>query len=148
MAEVNENEVFDWDDEIEDDGTEREFVTLEPGTYDFEVTSFERAYHEAKPGGKAPSCPKAVIKIKIASDKGDCYITENFLLYKKMEWKISQFFKSLGMKKSGEKVSMKWDDTVGMSGSAKISKDKGDSPDVFFNHVKEWIEKKGEDEWS
>ena len=150
MAEYDENQVFDWDDEIEDDGEERDFVTLEPGDYDFEVTGFERGYHEHKDGGKAPSCPKATIKIRISTDAGDAYITENFLMYKKMEWKISQFFRCIGMKKHGEKVSMKWDATVGMKGRAKVTKDKGHDEGVFFNHVKEWLEPadKEDDEWS
>lgn len=151
MAE-DENKVFDWDDDIEDDGEERSFVVLEPGKYPFEVTGFERAYHEHKDGGKAPSCPKAIITIRISTNEGDCFIKENFLLYKKMEWKISQFFRSLGMKKQGEKASMKWDATVGCKGTAEITKDKGSQNDnVYFNHVKTWLEpkeKEGADEWS
>ena len=42
MNEYDENQVFDWDDEVEDDGSSKEFVTLEPGKYDFEVVGFER----------------------------------------------------------------------------------------------------------
>ena len=147
---MDENQVFDWDDEIEEDGEEREFVTLEPGKYDFEVTSFERAHHEAKEGGKAPSCPKAIVKIKIPTPEGDAYITENFLLYKKMEWKVSQFFCCIGMKKPGEKVSMKWDKIVGCKGKAQITKQKGiQNDDVYFNHVKTWLKPEEEDEeWS
>ena len=147
-----ENKVFDWDDEIEDDGEERAFVTLEPGKYDFEVTDFERAYHEHKEGGKAPSCPMAVVTVRIRTDEGDCYIKENFLLYKKMEWKICQFFRSLGMKKHGEKVKQRWTDIVGKTGRAEITKDSGKNEGVFFNHIKTWLEKPeeeaGDDEWS
>ena len=144
--------VFDWDDEIEDDGEERAFVTLEPGKYDFEVTDFERAYHEHKEGGKAPSCPMAVVTVRIRTDEGDCYIKENFLLYKKMEWKICQFFRSLGMKKHGEKVKQKWSEIVGKTGRAEVTKDSGKNEGVFFNHVKAWLEKPEEegadDDWN
>ena len=149
MAEVNEMEVFDWDSEIQDDGEERSYVTLEPGRYPFVVTKFERGQHEAKPGGKAPSCKKAIITIKISTDEGDAYITENFLLYKKMEWKMSQFFRCIGMKRPGEKVSMKWTETIGQQGVCDVTKDKGTSEGVYFNHVKAWIEpKEAVDEWS
>ncbi len=148
MMDVNENEVFDWDSEIEVDSEEREFITLEPGKYDFTVSGFERGTHEAKPGGKAPTCPKAIVKIKIETPEGDAYITENFLLYKKMEWKISDFFRCVGLKKEGQKVSMKWEDTVGLSGSCQITKEKGKEEGIFFNHVKTWLKKKGDDEWS
>lgn len=146
----NENEVFDWDSEILDDGEERSFVTLEPGKYEFTVTGFDRAFYEAKEGGKAPSCNKAVITIRISTDDGDCIIKENFLLYKKMEWKISQFFRSLGMKKHGEKLVMAWDKAVGKTGTVQITKDAGREEGVFFNHVKEWLEPKegDDDEWS
>lgn len=156
MSEMyDENQVFDWDDEIEDDGEGGSFVTLEPGKYDFTVTGLERAFHEHKEGGKAPSCPKAVIKIRISTKDGDCYITENFLLYKKMEWKISQFFRCVGLKEYGEKVNMKkWDEVMGVSGRVEVTKDKGTNDGVFFNHVKAWLDptSKGkteeDDEWS
>lgn len=147
-ADVNEMEVFDWEAEIEDDGEERQFVTLEPGKYPFEVTKFERGQHEAKPGGKAPSCKKAIITIRITTDDGDCYITENFLLYKKMEWKMSQFFRSLGLKKAGEKMVTKWEGTVGCTGTCEITKDKGTTEGVYFNHVKTWLEPKEDEEWN
>lgn len=148
---MDENEVFDWEQEIEDDGEDREFITLEPGKYDFTIASFERGSHEAKPGGKAPTCKKAVIKIKIATDEGDCYITEYFLLYKKMEWKISQFFRCLGLKKRGEKATTSWDKVVGCTGKCEITKDKGKEEGVFFNHVKKWLdpeETEEAEEWS
>jgi hypothetical protein len=149
MMDVNENEVFDWDSEIEVDSEDRDFIVLEPGEYDFEVVSFERGTHEAKAGGKAPTCPKAIIKIKIATEAGDAYLTENFLLYKKMEWKISDFFRSIGLKKEGEKVPMKWEDAVGCTGTCKVTKDKGNEEGIFFNHVKSWIKKKeGDSEWN
>jgi hypothetical protein len=149
MSDVNEMEVFDWDDEIQDDGEEMSFVTLEPGDYPFEIIGFERGFHEAKPGGKAPSCKKAIIKIKISTADGDAIIKENFLLYKAMEWKLSQFFRCVGLKKHGEKLKMLWDKTPGCTGVAKITKDPGKEPGVFFNHVKAWLEpKEGDNEWS
>lgn len=151
MSDMNEMEIFDWDDEIQDDGEEMSFVTLEPGTYEFEVVGFERGYYEQKAGGKAPSCPKASVKIKVATANGDAYITENFLLYKKMEWKISQFFRCIGLKKHDEKLKMKWDKVVGCIGNILVTKDPGKEPGVFFNHVKKWldpVEEEGDTEWN
>lgn len=147
---ADEMQVFDWDDVIEDDGDDRDFVVLEPGEYPFEVASFERGSHEAKPGGKAPTCKKAIIKIRITTDEGVTLITENFLLYKKMEWKISQFFRSLGIKQQGQKAIMKWDSTVGCTGRCKVTKDKGNEEGVYFNHVSKWLppEEEVSEEWS
>ena len=62
--------VFDWDDEIEYDGDERSFVTLEEGDYDFEVIKFERGHYTPSPEAKTPACNMAVITLKISTDEG------------------------------------------------------------------------------
>ena len=44
---------------------------------------------------------------------------------------------------------MKWDQAVGLTGKAQITKDKGNKDDVYFNHVKEWLEpEEGDNEWN
>ena len=146
---------FDWDDEILDDGEERDFIVLEPGDYDFEVHSFERAYYTAKPGGKLPDCNEADITIKISTDAGDAYVKDKMFLVKSCEWKISSFFRSIGMKKQGEKVAMRWEEAIGKTGRCKITKTKGNNDDVYFNNVKSYIAPKvptadedGDDTWS
>ena len=151
-------QTFDWDDFIEDDGEERDFVVLEPGDYDFEVHSFERAYHTARPGGKIPDCNEADITLKISTAAGDAYVKDKLFLVKSCEWKISSFFRSIGMKKQGEKVIMDWEGSIGKTGRCKITKDKGTQrDDVYFNNVKSYIAPRvqtaaeangGDDPWS
>lgn len=147
-----EVKVLDWDDEIEDDGAERNFVILEEGDYPFEVTKFERGHYTPKAGAKTPACNQANITIKISTDDGDCYITDGFPLASTMEWKASQFYRSIGLKKHGEKLKMKWQETVGLKGVAHITKSAGTTnPDVFFNNVgyyKDPVAKSEVDEWS
>ena len=124
---MSDMELFDWDDEILDDGEDREFLVLEPGTYDFEVTGFERAYYTAKEGGKLPNCNEADITLKISTDKGDAFVRDRFFLVKSTEWRISSFFVSIGMKKHGEKLKMDWQGAVGKTGKCTITKTKGHS---------------------
>lgn len=144
--------VLDWDDEVEFDGEERSFVTVEEGDYDFEVLKFERGHYTPSSNAKTPACNQAIITLKIAVEDGDCYIQDKFPLASTMEWKISSFFRSIGLKKHGEKLKMKWQEAVGLKGRAHITKTEGTKKDgVFFNNVGNYIDPvaKGEDdEWS
>ena len=149
MAE--EVKVYDWDDEIEDDGEQRDFVILEEGDYEFEVHKFERGHYTPKAGAKTPACNQAMMTLKITSDDGDCYITDNFPLASTMEWKASAFFRSIGMKKHGEKLKMQWAESIGKKGKAHITKTTGSKENVFFNNVSKYIDpvaQTEDDEWS
>jgi len=107
---------LDWEDEIEQDSAE--FTVFPEGDYDFEVTGFERARYQG--GEKIPPCNKAIIKIKIKDGEKSTTINHNLLLYSTLEWRISEFFISIGMKKKGEKVAPKWGNVIGSTGRAKI----------------------------
>lgn len=147
----DEVKVFDWDDEIEYDGEDRSFVMLEEGDYEFEVTKFERSHYTPKAGAKTPACNQADVTLKITTGEGDCYIVDRFPLASSMEWKISSFFRSIGLKKHGEKLKMKWTDTIGCTGRAHITKTSGSKDNVFFNNVGRYIDplvKTEDDEWS
>lgn len=152
---TEEMKVFDWDDEIENDGEERSFVTLEEGDYEFEVSKFEKELYSAKAESKIPDCNMAVVTIKVSSADGDAYIKDRFYLVGSCEWRISSFFRSVGLKKHGEKLRMKWAESVGLKGKAHITKDKGNKDDVFFNNIKYYIDpvakaetKEGADPWN
>lgn len=148
---MDDVKIFDWDDEIQDDGAQKSFVTLEEGDYDFEVTKFERGHYTPKAGAKTPACNQANITLKIETSEGDCYITESFPLASSMEWKISAFFRSVGLKKHGEKLKMKWNESIGLKGKAHITKTTGNKDNVFFNNVGYYIDpvaKAEDDEWS
>jgi hypothetical protein len=47
-------------------------------------------------------------------------ITENLFLCNKMEWKLSQFFLSIGLKKHGEPLRMNWPASVGKKGKCQV----------------------------
>lgn len=149
----DEVKVYDWDDEIEDDGEGFSFVTLEEGDYEFEVTKFDRGHYTPKAGAKTPACNQANVTIKISTEAGDCYITEGFPLASTMEWKASAFFRSVGLKKHGEKLKMRWSEIIGLKGRAHVTKTAGTKEGTFFNNVKYFIdpvakENKEDDPWS
>lgn len=112
----NEGYEIGWDDEVEQDGGD--FVLLDEGEYSFTVTKFERGRF---PGStKIPACNKAVLTLVIDSDQGKTSVIADLIMYSSMEWKLSQFLRSVGLKKEGEKVRVKWDQLVGKKGRCMI----------------------------
>ena len=114
MIENNKDLLIDWDDTIETDG--QEFVLLPDGEYNFTVTNFERGRF---PGGaKVPACNKAAITIQVNAPEGVSIVKFDLLLYRSLEWRISGFFRSIGQKKHGEKLTMDWNKVIGSKGRA------------------------------
>lgn len=105
-----------WDDTIEKESSD--FILLPEGDYNFVVDSFERGRH----GGseKLPPCNKAILKLRVESDKGTALITHNLFLHTKTEGLLSAFFESIGQKKKGEKMVMNWSYVPGATGRAKV----------------------------
>ena len=115
-----DNELFDWDSEIESDG--QEYVTVTPGDYTFTVTKVERQNYPGNQssGGKIPPCNLALVSGEIDVPKGKATFRERLYLYKGYEWKLSAFFRCLGLKKHGEKLRMNFNEAVGKRGMAKF----------------------------
>lgn len=118
----NEMDILGWDDEVEEGSA---FTLLPKGDYPFIITKFERGVYE-KPAGresKVPAnCPKAIVTVELTGPNGETTtLTENFFLYKKMQWKINQFFTSIGAQKGADgKVKMNWGTVLGSRGTAKV----------------------------
>lgn len=109
-----QNQVLDWDGVLENDGSE--FPVLPEGDYAFEVTGFERG---SFPGSeKMCACNKATLTLKVESEEGSTNIFDDLILHKRMEWKLSQFFRAIGQKKKGERVTMNWNAVIGARGRA------------------------------
>lgn len=106
-----------WDDEIQ---KEESFVLLPEGDYRFTVVKLDKGRHDGS--AKISACPKAIVDFSVTAPDGTVTtITENFLLHKKMEWKLSQFFASIGMKQKDEKLRMNWSPAlIGKTGICKI----------------------------
>lgn len=113
---MNENKdmLMDWNDSIETDG--QEFILLPEGDYNFKVTNFERGRF---PGGpKVPPCNKATIHVQVETTEGMANVKFDLLLYRSLEWRISAFFRCIGQKKHGEKLTMDWNKVIGSIGRA------------------------------
>lgn len=108
-----EKDTFDWDEEIEDDGAG--FILFEPGKYDFRVKAFERG--ETKRG----DAKMAILEIELSDGNGNKTTIKDYIVLKRsVEWKISSFFRALGMKKHGEKIKMDWNGSVGKTGRCEV----------------------------
>ena len=107
-----------WEDEIENEGSPR--VVLEPGEYPFTVQSFERARFAGSE--KVPPCPQAIVHLQINAPEGAVPMNVNLFLHTRFEWKLCQFFTSLGLRQHGEKLRMNWAAVAGRSGRCKITK--------------------------
>lgn len=139
------NEVFEWDDIIENDGAD--IVTLPEGDYDFEVIGYEKARHTPKEGGKLPPCPKAIVELRVdGGELGVSIIKHNLFLYKSTEGLLCAFFTAIGLRKKGEPLKMNWNAITGRKGRAKISVREWvyDGKEYTANDVKKFYEYTGD----
>lgn len=109
---------LNWDDEITAEA--KEFTLLPPGTYDFVIKKpVERGRKPAS--DKMPACNKATITLSIPYNDQEVEVLTTLLLHSKMEWKLSQFFECIGLKKKGQPLRMKWNEILGCRGKVKLS---------------------------
>lgn len=123
---------LDWNDSIQNDSS---FVELPEGDYDFVIDHFERG--RSKGSDKLPPCNMATVFFNVTGpDGGMATIRENFILHSKMEWKLSELFCSVGLKKKGEELRMNWNALPGLTGRAHVilSPDRND-PSKKYNHI-------------
>jgi hypothetical protein len=135
----NKNMLMDWNDAIEEDG--QEYVLLPEGDYNFTVTHFERGRF---PGGpKVPACNKATITVQVDTKEGIATVKFDLLLYRSLEWRISAFFRCIGQKKHGEKLTMDWNRVIGSKGRAHFkqrSYTNNQGEEKFTNDIDRFID--------
>lgn len=115
MSEM-EQKVFDWDDEIIDDGQSTpETVILPAGNYDFTVIKTEKGFFQPKPGGKIPACNKVDVYLRLdGGELGTGFAVQTLFLCEKQAWKAAAFFRALGMRKHDEPL--RWRDIEHVDG--------------------------------
>ncbi|PKK98678.1 MAG: hypothetical protein CVV57_05695 [Tenericutes bacterium HGW-Tenericutes-2] len=135
----NKDMLMDWNDAIEEDG--QEYVLLPEGDYNFTVTNFERGRF---PGGpKVPACNKATITVQVDTKEGIATVKFDLLLYRSLEWRISSFFRCIGQKKHGEKLTMDWNKVIGSKGRAHFkqrSYTNNQGEEKFTNDIERFID--------
>lgn len=109
---------FTWDDTIEKEDSG--FTLLPAGVYRFTVEKFERGRSSGK--GKIPACNMALLTLRVSdvAGKNSAAIEDSLLLHTKMEWKLCQFFLSIGQKKHDEPLRMNWQTVPGSSGWCEV----------------------------
>lgn len=128
---------YGWEDEISDEG--KEFVLLPEGDYDFTVSKVDRARHNGSE--KVPPCNMAKVTVTVWGAPDCIEITENLFLCNKFEWKLSQFFLALGLKKHGEPLRMNWGVVPGKRGKCHVYVDtytKKDGSEGKSNKIKKF----------
>ncbi len=137
---INDKDMLmNWDDSIETDG--QEYILLSEGEYNFKVTNFERGRFNGS--AKIPQCNKATITIQIEAKEGTTSIKFDLILYRTLEWRISAFFRCIGQKKHGEKLTMDWGKVIGSKGRAYIkqrSYTNLNGEEKFINDVERFID--------
>lgn len=131
MSEKLEREL-DWNDTIE---KESSFIELAEGDYEFVIDHYERG--RFKGSDKLPPSNMAIVFFRIKGlDGEEAMIRENYILHTRLEWKLSELFASVGLKKKGEPLRMDWPALVGLSGRARVTLDPDrNDPSKKFNHI-------------
>lgn len=122
MANYNATDEFEelgYEGTIEDEGSG--FVLLPEGDYDFTVSKITRGRHQGSE--KMPACNCVTVELTVWGQEDRTTVTERLFLVKKFEWKLSQFFLSIGLKKHGEPLNMRWN-IEGMRGKCRVYVDK------------------------
>ena len=65
-----------------------------------------------------PACNKTNITVQVEEKEGTTSVKFDLILYRTLEWRISAFFRSIGQKKHGEKLTMDWNKVIDSQGRA------------------------------
>lgn len=110
-----------WDEEITVE-KEPEFVLLEPGEYNFTVTSFERGHYDGS--SKLPACSVAKLALKCSNGIQETTVFVNLFLVSNQKWKLTHFFKSCRLiaadMTEGVNYAMPWSRVIGTQGRVLI----------------------------
>ena len=138
MSEAYKGKALDWGDGYAEKGAD--YILLPEGEYDFVIESFERGWFEGS--DKAPACPRAELKVRVETPEGICIMNESLLLYDRMQWKLAEFFLSIGAEEADGRVRLNWNLVPRAAGRAQIEirPDRKD-PAKKYNHVKKFLPK-------
>lgn len=138
MNEAYKGKALDWNDPVK---KEQDYILLPEGDYDFVIESFERGFFDGS--DKAPACPKAELKLKVETPEGICIMNESLLLYDRMQWKLAEFFLSIGFEPDADNiVHPNWNLVPRATGRATVEIKPGlKDPTKKYNHVKKFLPK-------
>ncbi|WP_224993931.1 hypothetical protein [Enterococcus faecalis] len=143
----NENEFLDWNGSFV--ATESEFKLFAEGDYSFRVINFERKIYDGQSTKIPNGAPFAEIELEFTDPKdgSTTKVFDRLYLLKKWQWKLTQFFASIGQAPAiGQAFSPNWNAVIGSNGKAhlvinKYTKQDGSSNEN--NQVKNYLETDG-----
>ncbi len=116
-----QNRELGWEDTIQNDG--QDFEPLPAGDYDVTIEKFDRARSSGQ--GKLPPCNMAIVTFIVHGPDRDVPVRENYILHTALEWKLSELFCGVGLKKKGEELRMNWSLLPGKKARAKVGLEPG-----------------------
>ena len=117
--------VFDWDSKITAEESSN-FALLEPGVYPFTVTKFERGQFIPSATSKIRDvCAKATYTLTVEDAEHGLSTDIRYTLFldSSNSWKITQFFKSIGLFPTdvdGREVAVPWTQAEGCKGHCEL----------------------------
>ena len=127
-----EGREFDWNDSIKEDG--QDFTPIPEGDYNVTIEKFDRS--RSSGSGKLPACNMAVVYFTVHAGDRELTLRENYVLHSSLEWKLSELFRGVGLKKEGEELRMDWGALPGKTALAKVGiRDGSKDPTKKFNYI-------------
>lgn len=121
-----------WEDSIKQDA--QDYEPIPEGDYNVTIEKFDRS--RSKGEGKLPPCNMAVVYFTVHVPEREVTIRENYVLHTSLEWKLSELFRGVGLKKEGEELRMDWSVLPGKTARAKIGLKHGiKDPNKKFNYI-------------
>jgi len=138
------NTAFDWNSTISNTAEEtNEYKPLPEGDYEFVINSVTKKMFNGS--AKMPACPQASIEIHVDDPNTGRTVPvfSNLFLCSSQEWKLAQFFKSIGVMSADDKqLRMRWD-IEGEKGVCHIAPREYNGK--VYNDIKKWVLPKKEE---
>ena len=140
---MDTNTAFDWNSTISNAEETNEYKPLPEGDYEFVINAVTKKMFNGS--AKMPACPQASIEVHVDDPNTGRTVPvfSNLFLCSSQEWKLAQFFKSIGVMSADDKqLRMRWD-IEGEKGVCHIAPREYNGK--VYNDIKKWVLPKKEE---
>ena len=131
-----EDKALDWGATIEWEDSP-EYVTLQPGNYEFTVTNYERGHYDGNPSAGKIGCNTIKVTVAVDTPQGKATARNTFFFKQSAVGFIRDFFLCIGLLKKGEAFVPDFDKAIGCRGMAKFSNREYNGK--TYNQIDRWI---------
>ncbi|MBL1228738.1 hypothetical protein IW492_05765 [Enterococcus sp. BWB1-3] len=115
----NENEFLDWNGGFI--AEENSFTLLPAGEYQFTVVNMEKKFYDGKSDKIPNGAPYTELSLEVNAVEGKTVIKERLYMMKKFQWKLTEFFSSIGQNPViGQSFNPNWNTVIGSNGQVKL----------------------------